>query len=231
MTTAHEGYVMARFDALEARFKGTLAAEDYRLEALMGALGPLNGKRILDLGCGKGRFARHLRHAGAEVIGLDASAAMLQHARGLHRVRSTARCLPFAAGSFDAVIAVEVLEHVAEVSRVLEEIGRVLVPGGMVAVVDKNARSLNPVRPWLPSLAVKWIDERRGRWMYPAGSPVRERWFHPRAFQKILARLFEDARVEYLLAPSEARKAIFLMAPHVRQMVLWTARKPGGCLG
>ena len=49
----------------------------------MDALEPLVGKRILDLGCGKGRFARALQGLGAQVVGLDLSAAMLAEATGV----------------------------------------------------------------------------------------------------------------------------------------------------
>ncbi len=44
--------------------------------------------------------------------------------------------------------------------------------------------ALDARRPWLPSLVVKRIDERRGLWMYPAGGPVRERWFRPEALKR-----------------------------------------------
>lgn len=231
MTTAHEAYVIARFDTLEARFKDAVATEDYRLEGLLRTLRPLDGKKVLDLGCGKGRFARHLRDAGADVLALDPSAAMLSHARGLARVRSTARRLPLPSGRFDVVVAVEVLEHLDAIPAVLNEVKRVLRPGGCIAIVDKNAHSLNAARPWLPNLVVKRLDERRGRWMYPAGAPVRERWFQPRSLQRLLACSFEGVNVEYLLAPDERERAIFRLAPALRRMVLWTARKPGGCLG
>ena len=182
---------------------------------------------MLDLGCGKGRFAARLEEAGAKVVGLDLSAAMLAEAKGLDRVRASARRLPFADGAFDAVVAVEVFEHLAGLDAVLGEVRRVLRPGGRLAVVDKNAGSWNAQRPWLPNLAVKWIDEKRGRWMYPSGGPVRERWFWPGAFRARLARAFDDVRVEYLLSPAEAGVALFRLLPGARLLTLWTARAPG----
>src|SRR5207245_8170376 len=108
-----------------------------------------------------------------------------------------------AGATVDAAIAVEVFAHLAAIDEVLGEVRRVLRRGGIVAIVDKNAGSWNARRPWLPNLAVKWIDERRGRWMYPAGGPVRERWFWPRGFADRLRRHFGEVRVSPLLSPGD----------------------------
>ncbi|WP_406695436.1 methyltransferase domain-containing protein [Singulisphaera sp. Ch08] len=227
MTVCHEAEVAAQFDRQQQRFKATVAVDDVRLGALRNRLEPLLGRRILDLGCGKGRFARPLAEAGAEMIGLDLSAAMLADARGIARVRGSARRLPFAAGSFDAVIAVEVFEHLAAIDDVLNEARRVLRPGGILAIVDKNAGALNADRPWLPGLVVKRIDEMRGLWMYPLNSPVRERWFWPGRFRNHLGRWFENVQVDHILSPKEADRRLFRQIPRARLMTLWTARVAG----
>ena len=73
MIAEHEAVVAGRFDAL-ARFKRAVAPDDPRLLAIVERLSPLEGRRILDLGCGKGRFARSLVELGAQVVGLDISA-------------------------------------------------------------------------------------------------------------------------------------------------------------
>jgi 2-polyprenyl-6-hydroxyphenyl methylase/3-demethylubiquinone-9 3-methyltransferase len=223
---AHEAEVAGRFDLLHARFKTAVGPADVRLDALRRCLAPLSGLRVLDLGCGKGRFAARLKEEGAEVVGLDLSAAMLAGAAGLDRVRASARRLPFAAGAFDAVVAVEVFEHLHGAGEVLDEVRRVLRPSGRLALIDKNAGSLNDRRPWLPNLAVKWLDERRGLWMYPRGGPVRERWFRPGSLRRVLERRFDDVRVEHLLSPAEAGRAVFRFVPGVRLLTLWTARAP-----
>jgi 2-polyprenyl-6-hydroxyphenyl methylase/3-demethylubiquinone-9 3-methyltransferase len=227
VTLLHEAEVAARFDRLQQRFRRDVAPDDVRLGAIRQALEPLPGRRVLDLGCGKGRFSRPLADAGAEVVGLDLSASMLAEAVGLPRVRASARRLPFAASTFDAVVAVEVFEHLAAIDDVLMEVRRVLRPGGVLAVVDKNAGALNADRPWLPALLVKWIDERRGLWMYPAGGPVRERWFWPGRLRAHLAGRFERVRVAYLLSPGEAGCRLFRHVPRARLLTLWTARVAG----
>jgi 2-polyprenyl-6-hydroxyphenyl methylase/3-demethylubiquinone-9 3-methyltransferase len=228
VTAIHEAEVGARFDRLHRRFKEAVAADDVRLRALRRALEPLAGRRVLDLGCGKGRFAAHLEEGGAEVVGLDLSAAMLASATGLARVRGSASRLPFAVATFDAVIAVEVFEHLADLRGVLREVRRVLRPGGVVAIIDKNAGAMNALRPWLPALAVKWLDQKRGLWMYPNGGIVREHWFWPGRFRDRLASDFSGARVEHLLSPSEASCRLFRAVPRARLMAIWTARVPGG---
>jgi ubiquinone/menaquinone biosynthesis C-methylase UbiE len=231
MISTHEAEVASRFDALHRRFKTRVASDDYRLRGVVEAVGPVAGLRILDLGCGKGRFARVLEAEGASVAGLDLSAAMLAEAMGIDRVRASVRRLPFRPGAFDAVIAIEVFEHLDLTLRrlALGEARRVLRTDGVIAIVDKNIASMNVHRPWLPSFAVKRIDEYRGRWMYPRGATVRERWFWPAAFQRELRRFFTDVRIVHLLSPAEGARRLFRNVPAARLMTLWVGRVPGGC--
>jgi 2-polyprenyl-6-hydroxyphenyl methylase/3-demethylubiquinone-9 3-methyltransferase len=232
MIGVHEARVAGRFDALRSRFKADLRADDPRLLAIVERLSPLEGRRLLDLGCGKGRFARSLCERGAQVVGLDVSSGMLAEAFGIPRVRATARQLPFAAASFDGATAVEVFEHLEPLAldRVCEEVLRVLKPGGTFVVIDKSACSLNARRPWLPSLAVKWIDERRGLAMYSHRDQVRERWFRPRELARRLGQWFPEVQIRHLLARNEAGRFPFDRVPRARLLVLWAAKKPGGPL-
>ena len=232
MIAEHEAVVAGRFDSLRGRFKCEVASDDARLLAIVERLSPLAGRRLLDLGCGKGRFARRLRERGAQVIGLDASAGMLAEAGELPRVRATARRLPFGRASFDGAMAVEVFEHLPPdaLEHVFREVLRVLKPGGTFVVIDKNACSLNARRPWLPSLAVKWIDERRGLWMYSHRDQVRERWFRPRQLARRLGRWFPEVNVGHLLSREEKGRFPFEQVPAARLMVLWLATAPGGPL-
>lgn len=235
--TVAERAVRSAFDALRDRFRDAIDPDDFRLRAMLEALGDLDlrGRRVLDLGCGKGRFARRLAERGARVVGCDPSAGMLRAAVGIPRARAHARRLPFANDAFDAIVAVEVFEHLEPDARVaaLAECRRALVPGGRLLILDKNARALNVDRPWLPAILVKRIDEKRGRGMYPEGGPFRERWFHPRAFARALSQAgpdgvprFVDVRIDHPLSPREAARAIFRNHPRVRLFVLWSARKP-----
>jgi SAM-dependent methyltransferase len=85
---------------------------------------------VLDVGCGSSRIIQDLPDA----IGLDILFPKLRFLRGRHGrlVQGTVFALPFGDASFDAVICSEVLEHVSDESRVLEELTRVVRPGGML---------------------------------------------------------------------------------------------------
>jgi 2-polyprenyl-6-hydroxyphenyl methylase/3-demethylubiquinone-9 3-methyltransferase len=231
MIAEHEAIVASRFDALHERFKSVVDEDDPRLLGIIEAFLPLDGRTVLDLGCGKGRFGRALERRGAQVVGLDVSEAMLRPAVGigLGRIRGTARRLPFSSASLDHVLAVEVFEHLATeaIEEVLKEVRRVLRPGGIFAVVDKSVYSLNARRPWLPSVLVKRIDEFRGFWMYSHRGPVREHWFRPEELRRRLERWFGIVRIVHILSREE-RGLLFRLIPSTRLLVLWTAQVPGG---
>jgi glycosyltransferase involved in cell wall biosynthesis/2-polyprenyl-3-methyl-5-hydroxy-6-metoxy-1,4-benzoquinol methylase len=111
------------------------------------------GGRVLDLGCGAAlKTAALNRHDSNFAVGCDFDAGLLGYARarvGESRlVRCDALALPFPAGEFDWVIAVEVIEHVREPARLLEEINRVLRPGGRLLLTTPNR--LQYLRPWRP---------------------------------------------------------------------------------
>ncbi len=112
---------------------------------LIGQWLPLDGLRIIELGCGAARLARSLvrRHAGSRVSALEVDAR--QHAKnladpqpGLHFVAGGAQSLPFAAGEFDLALMLKSLHHVPLplLDQALDEVARVLRPGGHLYVSE-----------------------------------------------------------------------------------------------
>jgi 2-polyprenyl-6-hydroxyphenyl methylase/3-demethylubiquinone-9 3-methyltransferase len=97
------------------------------------------GRDVLDLGCAGGFMAEALAARGAQVTGIDpaegAIAAARAHARsGGLRIGydvGVGEALPYGDASFDAVVCVDVLEHVTDLHRVLAEVARSLRPGGL----------------------------------------------------------------------------------------------------
>jgi len=92
---------------------------------------------LLDIGCGAGFLSNALAREGFNVVGLDASEASLTVARGHDETKSVrydagdALALPYQTASFDAVAAMDFLEHVEDPAAVVAEAARVLRPGGI----------------------------------------------------------------------------------------------------
>jgi len=108
-----------------------------RLALLLGEARP--GERVLDLGCGAGRFVKALRDAGADPVGVEIAQEALDRAGANApgadlRLLSEDGDLPLEHGSVDLVWCSEVLEHVADGGGLLQEARRVLRTGGRLLV-------------------------------------------------------------------------------------------------
>jgi SAM-dependent methyltransferase len=125
-------------------------------------LGLRPGERVLDMGCGAGRHAFEMYKRGADVIAFDQDADELATVREWFAAmrdagevpagaeadvkEGDALSLPFADGEFDRIVAAEVLEHIPADIQAIEELVRVLRPGGTLAV---------SVPRWFPEV-VNW---------------------------------------------------------------------------
>lgn len=105
------------------------------LNVISDYLHPLEGKRVLDIGCGRGALAAPMREAGAIWTGVDP----YTEAEGV--MQAGAAALPFPDAGFDAAIYLNALHHVpvADMAQGLAETARVLVPAGRVVVIEPLA--------------------------------------------------------------------------------------------
>ena len=141
-------------------------------------------KDVLDLGCAGGFMAEALATRGAQVTGIDPAAASIEAARQHAKSAGlqigydvgVGEDMPYDAGGFDAVVCVDVLEHVADLNKVLSEVTRVLRPGGC------SVRNRNPVT----RLATITIAEDLLR-LLPRGTHDPEMFIKPRELRRALA--------------------------------------------
>lgn len=117
-------------------------------------------RRVLDLGCGTGLLSQRLREEmpRLEVVGCDYSRGMLREARARAPraawTQGDALRLPFGDASFDAVVSTEAFHWFPDQSAALEEVYRVLVPGGrlFVALVNPTVEGVGEVLWWASRL-------------------------------------------------------------------------------
>jgi SAM-dependent methyltransferase len=168
------------------------------------------GDLLLDLGCGFGRHAFEGFRRGARVVACDLSAAELKEVRATFEamhvygeappeglaaaVNGDATRLPFADGTFDRIIASEVLEHIPDDMAALTELVRVLRPGGTMAVT---------VPSWLPEVACWQLSDEYHAPKAEGG--------HVRIYtQVVLRQRLRDAGVD----PTDAHRAHGLHSPY-----------------
>jgi len=116
------------------------AGQERRLQMILSAAGDRLHGRLLENGCGVGRYVQHLVPHAAMVVGLEYDLERAGQARQIapHILAAAGERLPFPAGSFDVVLSHEVLEHVQDDRGAVEEMVRVLRPGGRIILFVPN---------------------------------------------------------------------------------------------
>ena len=104
------------------------------------ALGDLGGLRVLDAGCGTGRWMRTAR--GACVVGFDGEAAMLRRAPAGRTALARLGAAPFLAGSFDLVVSSFSLSYARDPAAAVAELLRLVKVGGRFAAVDLHGEAV-----------------------------------------------------------------------------------------
>jgi ubiquinone/menaquinone biosynthesis C-methylase UbiE len=126
----------------EEHYPSTIDPRIYHVQLILDHFGDLTNQLVLDVGCGKGRFARVLkdRYPAVKLCALDLAEAMLRAVpAGIPPVAASMTALPFGDSTFDCAYATESLEHAIDIDAAIAEICRVVRPGGRIVVIDKNA--------------------------------------------------------------------------------------------
>lgn len=167
------------------------------VEPLLDAAEVGRGARVLDVASGPGYVAAAAAERGASVVGVDIAEAMISLARRLHPQlefrHANAEALPFADGSFDAVVANFLMLHLGRPERAAAEFVRVLAPGGRLALtvwdLPERARFLGVLLDALAAAGASPPED------IPVGPPI-FRFSDEREFAGLLgSQRLEDIRV------------------------------------
>jgi demethylmenaquinone methyltransferase / 2-methoxy-6-polyprenyl-1,4-benzoquinol methylase len=145
-------HALELFEGLPSRYDRTGAVMSFGQDprwrrALVRAIDPRPGERVLDVATGTGMVALALARSGCAVVGLDQSPQMLATARAKLRaapgvadrvtfVQGQAERLPFDTGSFDALSFTYLLRYVDDRAATLAELARVVRPGGRIGMLE-----------------------------------------------------------------------------------------------
>ncbi len=174
------------------------------------------GKRVLDLGGRDGRLTRHFVEGNRVTIG-DIDAGAMQIARDMLGVETVEvnlnDALPFAPESFDVIVMGEVLEHLPYPKITLENVRRLLVPGG------QYVGSLPLAYHWKD----RW-DVFRGRKLWMARDATHLQFFRYSELRTLLSRYFEIVEI----APLKGGRKAERWPDQFARVVAFHARKAGG---
>lgn len=136
------------------------------------ALAELKGKRVLDAGCGGGRYSKICGEAGAHVIGADHSSAVEKASKlcgdldRVHFVQADLKQLPLEPASFDYVFSIGVMHHDADTKAVFDAVAKMVKPGGKYAVwlYRKNQWWQEAINNRLRKRTTQWPTDKLERW-------------------------------------------------------------------
>lgn len=218
-----ETKIKERFDELSDIFPESVEVSDSRIQAISRFFGDVNGKRILDAGCGKGRFSKVFLEMGAYVIGLDLSEKLLNETKEINNgsfLLGSVTNLPFNDKTFDLVFSIEVMEHVPDTDKTIREMVRVLKKNGRIVIIDKNKLSLS--KYLVPNLLIKKYMEMRDKWMYPHNFPFTEKWFFSWEVDKTMKKYCRKTYIKYL---QEDNGGLFKFLPFLNWFIAWEGIK------
>ncbi len=153
----------AEFDVSAPRFKAYIDKNDERYRGILDTVKDicaLGGNRILDVGCGKGRYLRNLAEdvPQGDYYGVDISSKVIAEKsdKNICWDEGTLTCIPFEDNFFSLAYTCEALEHTVDIKNAIREMSRVVRTGGKIIVIDKNSSTLGTmdIGEW-----EQWFDE------------------------------------------------------------------------
>jgi ubiquinone/menaquinone biosynthesis C-methylase UbiE len=179
--------VSGSFDRMATYYAGERGQSPWfqaQLNIVLEMLGSEQG-RLLDIGCAAGAEFEPLLARGFQIAGIDYSPEMLRLAKqrygaspSVHLCRGDAEALPFPDSSFDHVVCLGVFEYLSTYERSLDEIYRVLRPGGLVIISLPTRISLDRISNKLLSMTAipLWRTMKRVAGKRTLGQPMGRRW-------------------------------------------------------
>jgi SAM-dependent methyltransferase len=141
-------------------------------------LAPQPGERVLDLGCGEGTLAQAIQQAGCKVVGVDASAPLVEaaRARGVEAQVANAEALAFD-NEFEAVFSNAALHWMRDADAVLRGVYKALVPGGRFVAEMGGYGCVAKIRAALAQVLAKYDIDANARepWYFPSAEEYRQR--------------------------------------------------------
>ena len=134
-------------------FPESIEEVDGRVQEILSFLENLDDKKVLDVGCGRGRFLRILKSKfpNAQLYGLDISEKMLSFCPpGVETICGSILNIRYPDAYFDCIFCVETLEHALRIESAIKEMVRILKRGGKIIIIDKNSAKLGVLNlePW-----------------------------------------------------------------------------------
>ena len=139
-----------------------------KIDLLLKSLHNLDGKRCLEVGCARGTVSHFLRSAGGNWTHADTDRSNVEAAISLIKedvIQIPPNVLPFPDATFDVIVSLDYLEHVHDDSAAMNEMQRVLKPGGLLLISTPTTGPtflLNKIKPWIGLTIDKYGHVREG---------------------------------------------------------------------
>jgi len=150
----------ASFELMSPIFSDDISVSDGRVRFILDEIERAKPSSLLDLGCGKGRYLKHIaRHSpGIQLHACDMSTNVTAEIMPPVKVsKGSLVKTSYKPESFDFIITVEALEHAVNIDAAILELDRLLLPGGTIIIIDKNINKLGRLK--LPDWE-RWFNAR-----------------------------------------------------------------------